>query len=263
MQETSPTRENGSATPSGSVVRDAVLRPQSLAAAAPHVWHWPEYGAECAGTAWNVFVGLSAVVFNMAPGMPGGRLIPDASLRLWVTGLIFAGSGSLFALSPWGRLSGAHINPSMTLAFWAHGKVHAHDLLGYLAAQFLGGIVGALLLILVWGKHAADVGNGMTVPGVGWTTGQAFAAEVLMTFSYVLGVLFFVSRAALLRWTPLMNWIVVAGLVWLAAPISGTSLTRHAHSAPRWYLAAGTRNGFMRSRRRWARCSRRRVCRGW
>ena len=202
----------------------AVLRPKDLPAPVPHDWHWPEYGAELAGTAWNVFVGLSAVVCNFAPGMPGARLIPDGSLRLWVTGLIFAGSGSLFTISPWGRLSGAHLNPSVTLAFCAHGKMRWRDGVGYLAAQCLGGAVGAGLLALVWKNHAADVNYGLTLPGTGHTAGQAFAAEFLMTFAYVLAVFFFVSRASLARWTPLMNWLVVAGLVWLGAGISGTSL---------------------------------------
>ena len=209
---------------SARMATTAVLRPQDLPAATPHEWHWPEYGAELAGTAWNVFVGLSAVVFNFAPGMPGARLIPDASLRLWTTGLIFAGSGSLFTLSPWGRLSGAHINPSVTLAFWAHGKVRWRDALGYLAAQFLGGAAGALLLTLVWGHHATGINNGMTLPGPGYTVTTAFEAEFAMTFAYILAVFFFVSRSWLARWTPLMNWLVVAGLVWVGAGISGTSL---------------------------------------
>lgn len=203
---------------------DAILRPKLLPAAAPHAWHWPEYGAELAGTAWNVFIGLSAVVCNFAPGMLGSRLIPDASLRLWVTGLIFAGSGSLFTISPWGRLSGAHINPSVTLAFWTAGKVRGHDVIGYLLAQFLGGAVGASLLVLAWGKHAAAVKNGVTLPGAGYSVGQAAWAEFVMTFAYVLAVFTFVSRPRLARWTPWMNWLVVAGLVWLGAGVSGTSL---------------------------------------
>ena len=212
------------ATGESAFASGTVLRPKTLPATRPRAWHWPEYGVECAGTMWNVFVGLSAVVFNMSPGMPGSRLIPDASLRLWITGLIFAGSGSLFAISPWGRLSGAHINPSVTLAFWARGKVQPHDLAGYLCAQFLGGALGAMLLTLVWGVHAAGVNNGMTLPGPAWSSGAAFAVEFLMTFSYVLAILFFVSHPRLLHWTALMNWFVVAGLVWLAAPATGTSL---------------------------------------
>ena len=207
-----------------STATDAVLRPQELPAASPQEWHWPEYGAELAGTAWNIFVGLSAVVFNNAPALPGSRLLPDASLRLWVTGLIFAGSGSLFAISPWGRLSGAHINPSVTLGFWVAGKMRRHDLLGYLTAQFAGGTLGAFALAAVWGPHAAAVRDGITRPGTGYTVSQAFGAEWLMTFLYVAGIFCFVSHQTLVRWTPLMNWLVVSGLVWLGAGISGTSL---------------------------------------
>ncbi len=205
-------------------IATAVTQPKSLPPAPAHDWHWPEYGAEFTGTAWNVFIGLSAVVCNFAPGMPGARLVPDASLRLWITGLIFAGSGSLFTISPWGRLSGAHLNPSVTLAFWAHGKVRRHDLLGYLAAQAMGGTLGAALLVLTWGRHAADVNNGVTLPGAGFSAATAFGAELLMTFAYVLGIFVFVSRARLMRWTPLYNWLAVAGLVWLGAGVSGTSL---------------------------------------
>ncbi len=201
-----------------------IPRAKDLPAAPPHAWHWPEYGVELVGTAWNVFAGLSAVVFNNAPGMPGLRLIPDASLRLWVTGLIFAGSGSLYTISPWGRLSGSHLNPSVTLGFCAQGKVRWHDGLGYVAAQLIGGVLGAALLALVWGPHAAAVGSGVTLPGPGYRVADAFGAAFLMTFAYVLGIFFFVSRHALLRWTPLMNWIVVSGLVWVGSGISGTSL---------------------------------------
>lgn len=217
----------------------AVLRPRDLPAAAPHAWHWPEYAAELAGTLWNVFAGLSAVVCNFAPGMPGARLVPDASLRLWITGLIFAGSGSLYTISPWGRLSGSHLNPSVTLAFWTRGKMRGHDLLGYLVAQFIGGCLGAAALVFVWGRHAAAVGNGMTMPGPGHTAGQAFAAEFAMTFFYVLSVFFFVSRDWLARWTPLMNWLVVAGLVWLGAGVSGTSLNPARSFGPAVVSARG------------------------
>ena len=213
-------------------------RAKDLPPAPAHVWHWPEYGAELVGTATNVFVGLSAVTFNFAPDLLGARLVPDASLRLWVTGLIFAGSGSLYTISPWGRLSGSHLNPSVTLAFAAAGKMHWHDTLGYVAAQFAGGILGATLLTLAWGTHAAAVGGGATVPGPGYTAGAAFWAELAMTFAYLSAIFFFVSKHALLRWTPLMNWFVVAGLVWLCAGVSGTSLNPARSFGPA--LVSGT-----------------------
>jgi aquaporin Z len=186
--------------------------------------HWAEYGAELLGTAFLIFVGLGAVVFNFGKGLPMEHLIPDKSTRLLITGLLFAGSGSLVAISPLGKLSGAHINPAVSLAFWAQGKMHKHDLGGYILGQFLGAILGTVLLVLVWGKYAATVQNGMTLPGANYSIWYVFLAEVLMTFLLVLSIFIFVSNHRLMRWTPLMTWLLVATMVWLEAPISGTSL---------------------------------------
>jgi aquaporin Z len=186
--------------------------------------HVPEYIAEFLGTACLVFFGLSAVVFDFADGLPMAHWIPSHSLRLLVTGLCFAGSGSLVAISPLGRLSGGHINPSVSLAFWLSGKMHGRDFAGYVVAQMLGGIVGAAALAGVWQKHAASVKNGMTLPGAGWPLWQVFDFEVALTGLLVFLIFIFVSNRRLMRWTPLMNWIVIATMVWLEAPVSGTSL---------------------------------------
>ena len=186
--------------------------------------HWPEYGAELLGTGLLIFVGLSAVVFDFGKGLLPSSLIPDVSLRRLITGLIFAGSGSLVAISPFGKLSGAHINPSVSLAFWAHGKMKHIDLIGYIVAQFLGAILGEVLLLLVWGKYARSVMNGMTLPGAGYPLWLVFIAEMSLTCVLVLLIFLFVSSHRLMRWTPLMNWFLVATMVWLESPISGTSL---------------------------------------
>src|SRR5207244_6798109 len=97
-----------------------------------HVWwkhlHWFEYGAELLGTAFLVFAGLSAVVFDFGTGSPLAQVLPDMSIRRLITGLLFAGSGALVAISPLGKLSGGHINPVVSLAFWVQGKMHHFDL---------------------------------------------------------------------------------------------------------------------------------------
>ena len=187
--------------------------------------HAPEYVAEFLGTAFMVFFGLSAVVFDFGEGLPMSQWIPNHSLRLLITGLCFSATGSLVAVSPLGRLSGAHINPSVSLAFWLDGKMRFIDFVGYVVAQMVGGTMGATMLAGVWKSHAASVNNGMTLPGAGWPLWQVFAFEVAMTGLLVLMIFIFVSNARLMRWTPMMCWILVAIMVWLEAPISGTSLT--------------------------------------
>lgn len=186
--------------------------------------HMPEYVAEFLGTACMVFFGLSAVVFDFGKGLPMESWIPDPSLRRLITGLCFAGTGSLVAISPLGRLSGAHINPSVSLAFWLSGKMGFPDFIGYVVAQMLGGAMGAAVLAGVWKNHAASVNNGMTLPNPTWPLWQVFGFEVAMTALLVLLIFIFVSSPQLMRWTPLMCWLVVATMVWLEAPISGTSL---------------------------------------
>jgi len=194
--------------------------------------HWPEYGAELLGTAFLVLIGLSAVVFDFGKGLPVSQLIPDRSVRLLITGLCFAGSGSLVAISPLGRLSGAHINPSVSLAFWVQGKMHLRDLVGYVIGQLLGAILGETLLVLIWGTYAASVHNGMTLPGAGYPLWLVFLAEVAMTFLLVFLIFLFVSSHRLMHWTPLMTWLLVATMVWQEAPISGTSLNPARSLAP-------------------------------
>src|SRR5258708_12629294 len=134
----------------------------------PTKLNWSEYAAEACGTAFNVFVGLSAGVINFSPDLHSAHIMPSSSLRFLLTGLIFAGSGSLFAISPLGKLSGAHINPSVSLAFFARGKMHGHDLAGYLIAQFIGGFVGALFLVGIWRPHAPNFPYSIPLPRPGF-----------------------------------------------------------------------------------------------
>lgn len=194
--------------------------------------HWGEYIAELLGTAIVILVGLSAVVFNMSEDLPLAKLLPNSSWRLLLTGTIFAGSGSLVAISPLGKLSGGHLNPSVSFAFWLQGKMHRHDFVAYVIAQFIGAIAGEALLIAVWGSHAQNVNNGMTIPGQGYALWYVFLAEVLITFLLVLLIFIFVSSKPLMRWTPLMTWFVVAMMVWKESPISGTSLNPARSFAP-------------------------------
>ncbi len=95
----------------------------------------------------------------------------------------------------------------------------------YIIAQFMGAILGVILLVLVWGKYASTVYNGMTLPGAGYALWFVFLAEVFITFLLVLSIFLFVSNPRLMRWTPLMTWLLVAAIVWQEAPISGTSLS--------------------------------------
>jgi aquaporin Z len=185
--------------------------------------HWREWAAELAGTALLLIGGLSAVTLNFGSHSPVATLLPSHSLRLLLTGAMFAGSGALVAISPLGRISGAHLNPAVSLAFWVSGKMHDHDVVAYLLAQCIGGVLGAGAVRLAW-SDSATVGYGVTHPGSGVPPAAAAGIEAGMTALLVLTILLFVSRMSTARWTPLAVWVVVSLLVWQGAPLTGTSL---------------------------------------
>ncbi len=171
-----------------------------------------------------VFTGLSVVVLDFGTGSPVATVIPDPGWRLLLTGVLFAATGSLFALTPPGRLSGAHLNPALTFGFWLTGHVRSVDLLGYSAAQTAGAATGAALVRLAWGDRAASVHYGQTLLAPGLPPWTAVLIEALMT-ALLMGMIFFcTSKRSITRWTPLAVWALVAVLVWRGAPYTGTSL---------------------------------------
>jgi len=198
--------------------------PPSLAHPPQRGWHGKEWSAEFLGTFVLVLGGLSAVCLDFGQGSPVPHLIPSPSLRLLLTGLLFAGTGSLVAISPPGRLSGAHINPCVTIAFWAGGHVSRDDLFGYLGCQFAGAVAGDLAVHWLWGPIGLSVKDGLTVPQSGVTPLQAIGIEALMTGILVLAIFSCISFTRTAHLTPLVLWVVIALLVWKGAPYTDCSL---------------------------------------
>jgi aquaporin Z len=126
--------------------------------------------------------------------------------------------------SPWGKQSGAHLNPSVTLAFLRLGRVQPWDALFYVLAQFAGGVGGVVLSAALLGaalRHPS-VRYVVTVPGEGGV-GVAFAAEVTIAFVMMTTVLV-VSNGPWARWTGLFAGALVLSYITFEAPFSGMSL---------------------------------------
>jgi aquaporin Z len=187
------------------------------------MWHLREWSAELAGTALLLVGGLSAVTFDFGSHSPVAPLLPSDSLRLLLTGALFAATGSLVALSPLGRISGAHLNPAVSLAFWLSGKMHHHDIAAYVVAQCVGATAGTVLVALAW-PDLASIRYGMTQPARGLPLAAAAVIEAGMTAALILTILLCVSNTRSARFTPLAVWVVVTLLVWRGAPFTGTSL---------------------------------------
>jgi aquaporin Z len=207
-------------------------RPVLPAAEAVGGWHWTEWGCELVGTALLLLGGLSAICVYFGTGGVVGRVLPDHSARLLLTGLCFSGTGALVTVSPIGRRSGAHLNPAVTLAFWWTRRVHRHDLAGYVVAQCLGALIGTAAVRALWGSTATSVNLGVTLPGHGLAAPGAAGVEALMTALLVGTILVMVSSKTTAPWTPLAVWLLVAALVWQGAPWTGTSLNPARSLAP-------------------------------
>ena len=193
--------------------------------------HLPEYACELVGTAFMMAFGIGAVTLLWGAGSPVPP-IPIERLRLLVTGTLFAGGATMVVYSPLGQRRGAHINPAVTLAFWRLGKIPTRDALAYVVAQTLGAIAGVAMVAALGGEIARSVQLGATLPGPGIHPLAAFAAEVAITFLLVFLIVVLVNKPKLAARTGLIAGSLVACLVAIEAPISGTSLNPARSAAP-------------------------------
>jgi len=192
--------------------------------------HWPEYLMEAAHL--GLFM-LSACVFvallyhpasPVGPASSLGSGLGDDMLRRLLMGIAMASTAVAIIYSPWGRRSGAHFNPAVTLTFWRLGKVAGWDAAFYIAAQFLGGVAGVVVARAWLGAPVAHpaVHYAVTVPGASGLL-VALGAETAISFVLMLVVLTVSnSRAAAL--TGLCSGLLVATYITLEAPLSGMSM---------------------------------------
>lgn len=200
-------------------------RPQPMTVLAALKRHWPEYLIEAWGL--GMFM-LSAAVFTClleAPASPFPSIIPDADYRRALIGLAMGLTAILLIYSPWGRRSGAHYNPAVTLAFLSLGKIRPVDAGFYTAAQFIGGTLGMLLAAALIGPALVmpPVNNIATVPGASGVK-AAFTAEFAISLVLMLTVLQVMRFPRLTGFTGLFAGCLVALFISFEAPLSGMSM---------------------------------------
>jgi aquaporin Z len=176
------------------------------------------------------------------PGSPIRQGIDSAFVRRLLTGIVMGLTAISIIYSPWGRRSGAHVNPAVTFTFFRLGKVQRWDATFYAASQFVGATAGVLLAALIT-KAVSDpaVNYAVTIPG---PNGLAIAglAEFVIAAGLMTMILYTSNHRLLSRYTGVFAGTMVALYITLEAPLSGMSMNpaRTFGSA----LPAGVWTGF-------------------
>ena len=176
------------------------------------------YISEFIGTFALVFCGPGAVIMNDV----SGGLVTHVGIAITFGLIVMAMIYSI------GEISGAHINPAVTIAFWASGRFDKKEVLPYITAQIIGALLASGVLYLLFPLHQTQ---GATIP-LG-SVMQCFILEVILTF-ILMFVIINVSTGS--KETGTMAGIAIGGVVGLeamfAGPITGASMNPARSIAP-------------------------------
>ena len=181
-----------------------------------------KYGAEFFGTFWLVLGGCgSAVLAATFPNVGIGLL--GVALAFGLTVLTMA-----FAI---GHISGCHLNPAVSFGLWAGGRFPAKELLPYVVAQVLGGIVaGGVLYLIASGKASFELSAGFASNGYathspgGYGLPAALICEVVMTMMFLFVIMGATDKRAPQGFAPIAIGLCLTLIHLISIPVTNTSV---------------------------------------
>lgn len=187
--------------------------------------HWPEYLLEAFGLGLFLVSAATMATLVHHPAFPVREAVPDPVARRMLMGAAMGLTAVGLIYSPWGRRSGAHLNPSVTLTFLRLGKVTPRDAAFYVAAQFVGGFLGITAAAALLSPWIADptVNYVATQPGPGGVV-PALVGEFVISFTLMTVVLTLSGRPRLAPFTGLAAGLLVATFITVEDPLSGMSM---------------------------------------
>lgn len=176
--------------------------------------------AEFFGTFWLVLGGCGSAV--LAAGFP--------SVGIGLLGVSFAFGLTVLTIAyAMGHISGAHLNPAVSVGLWIGGRFDVKDLGGYVAAQVLGGILAAGVLYLIATGNGSSVGDfaangyGDHSPGK-YGMVAALLTEVVMTFMFLLIILGATDAKAPKGFAGLAIGLALTLIHLISIPVTNTSV---------------------------------------
>ena len=176
--------------------------------------------AEFIGTFWLVLGGCGSAV--LAAGFPEvGIGLVGVSIAFGLTVLTIA-----YSL---GHISGAHLNPAVTIGLWVGGRISAKEVLPYVVSQILGGIAAAGVLYIIVTGNGSEIGSfaangyGEHSPG-GYSMIAAIITELVMTFMFLLIILGATDEKAPKGFAGLSIGLALTLIHLISIPVTNTSV---------------------------------------
>jgi aquaporin Z len=186
--------------------------------------------AEFLGTFWLVLGGCGSAVLAAAFPHVGIGLL-GVALAFGLTVLTMA-----FAI---GHISGCHLNPAVSLGLVMGGRFKAAELLPYVLAQVLGGIIAAAVLYFIAsGKAGFELSSGLAANGYaehspgGYTLAAGFVTEVVMTFMFLIVILGATDARAPQGFAPIAIGLCLTLIHLISIPVTNTSVNPARSTGP-------------------------------
>ena len=183
------------------------------------------------------------VILVEHPALPIKDRIESAILRRLIIGFAMGVTAVLLIYSKWGKRSGAHMNPAVTLTYYMLHRISLPDMFWYIVFQFVGGFFGVAIFKWFFFNYISNpvVNFVVTIPGVqgNWS---AFGTEFILSIIIIVTVLFSSNSKKIAPFTGYLVGIFLTLAITFTAPLSGMSINpaRTVASA----LAANVWNGW-------------------
>src|SRR5271156_973489 len=192
------------------------------------------FAAELIGTFWLVFGGCGSAIF--AAGFP--------KVGIGFLGVAFAFGLTLLTMAfTIGSISGCHINPAVTIGLWAGKRFQGRDVLPYIIAQVIGGILASTVLyIIASGAAGFDLSNGFAANGYGahspggYTLASAFVAEFVLTFMFLIVILGSTDKRVAVGFAPIPIGLVLTLIHLISIPVDNTSVNPARSTGPALFV---------------------------
>jgi aquaporin Z len=186
--------------------------------------------AEFIGTFWLVLGGCGSAVLAAAfPGVGIGLLGVSFAFGLTVLTMAYA----------IGHVSGCHLNPAVSIGLCAGRRFPASELVPYIVAQVLGGVVGAgILYLIASGKPGFSLAGGLASNGYGahspggYSLGAGFVCELVMTFAFLLIIMGSTHGRAPQGFAPIAIGLGLTLIHLISIPVTNTSVNPARSTGP-------------------------------